>query len=201
MAYPHNLINAVACLAAWLSVVVSPSVVQADPPAAQQTRARDLRDRARQAMESDELPEARAALVSLQAIEPSADTTCNLGLVERRLGFKLEAVENLTRCVESFTTPPTKPEEKFRYDQLVVEQLMARAVVATLTLQAPPKAAVKIDGHAVKLSTPGREYFVLPGWHVIRVGSEERRLYLKEGSKTSLKFEAPPSLAKDLIRS
>jgi hypothetical protein len=71
---------------------------------------------------------------------------------------------------------------------------MAKAEVATVTIRAPRGATVMIDQQPVMVGDGAlaRPHFVAPGWHTIEVGSDRRRVELKAGTKTELRFEAPP---------
>ena len=129
-------------------------------------------------MEGDELLEARAALVALQAIEPSVDTECNLGMVARRLKLWVEATENLTRCVRSYTMVPPNPNDAERATELAAELAMARLEVAGVTINAPSGAPVRVDGQPMGAVSPDREIFLLPGQHTINVGDESKTVSL-----------------------
>jgi hypothetical protein len=162
------------------------------PPTAKEPLRDILRERARTAMEANELAESRAALLALQVIDPTIHSACNLGLVARRLSLWVEAAENLSRCVRAFTAVPPASRDIRRYDQFRAELAMARAMVASLRLATPLGARVTIGGAVFTSLTPDREIFLKPGQHLIEVGSQRRQLDLRPGSATSLDFTRPP---------
>jgi hypothetical protein len=202
MKLPDGILPVFALLSFGLCSLSSPGSVRAEPLAPDKGHAQMLRDRARLAIETDELPEAHAALLALQALDPSIDTACNLGLVARRLQRWVEAAENLNRCVRAYTAVPVEPVERARYDELVGELLMARAAVTSVVLTAPRGAPVTVDERPIGAASSHREYFVEPGWHVFGVGDERQRIHFKAGARLALKFGVSaksPSGARDPV--
>jgi hypothetical protein len=191
MKRPDGVLPVIALLTFGLCAVSSPRGARADPLTRDATSAQILRDRARLAMETDELPEARAALLALQALDPSVDTACNLGLVARRLKVWVEAAENLHRCVRAYAAVPAAPAERARYDELAGELLMARTAVTSVVLKGPSGAPVTVDGRSLGVASSDREYFIEPGWHVFGVGGERQRIHFKAGTKLLLEFGDP----------
>jgi hypothetical protein len=143
-------------------------------------------------MEADQLAESRAALLALLIIEPTLSTTCNLGLIARRLSLWVEAADNLNRCVRAYAAVPAAGRALARYDEMRAELAMARAMVAAVRIRTPEGARVTIDGMIVGPLTPHRETFLEPGTHVIEVANDRRELDLRAGSTRTLDFAAPP---------
>jgi hypothetical protein len=148
-------------------------------------------------MQTDELPESLAALRGLQALDPSVATTCNLGLVARRLGSSIEAAENLTQCVMAYSLVPASGAESAKVEEIAGELAMARAAIAVVSLKSPAGASVTIDGQEMGQASADREYFLEPGWHTFTATkgayTSRERINLARGAVRSIQLSpAPP---------
>ncbi|WP_437480461.1 hypothetical protein WME75_35625 [Sorangium sp. So ce1014] len=144
----------------------------AAPPPPRSPRVVALIREAEAALERLDTARARDLWAQIYDIERSTVGICQLGQLDRRLGRWVDAVVELTRCVQEMR-PPATPEEQKLYETRHADLAAARRQVAELRVFAPAGAApVLVDGRLVDES--GRIY-VAPGQHEVAARSPDGR--------------------------
>ncbi|WP_437645432.1 hypothetical protein [Sorangium sp. So ce362] len=177
----------------------------AAPPPPRSPRVVALIREAEAALERLDTARARDLWAQIYDIERSTVGICQLGQLDRRLGRWVDAVVELTRCVQEMR-PPATPEEQKLYETRHADLAAARRQVAELRVFAPAGAApVLVDGRLVDES--GRIY-VAPGQHEVAAampdgrtvrstvhvtaGESEPRAVLLSAEPASIRPAAPP---------
>ncbi|WP_437575382.1 hypothetical protein [Sorangium sp. So ce887] len=151
-----------AAAAAMFLLALTPAF--AAPPPPRSPRVVALIREAEAALERLDIARARDLWAQIYDIERSTVGICQLGQLDRRLGRWVDAVVELTRCVQEMR-PPATPEEQKLYETRHADLAAVRLEVAQLRVFAPAGAApVLVDGRLVDESG---QIYVAPGQHEV----------------------------------
>ncbi|WP_437904111.1 hypothetical protein WME95_37370 [Sorangium sp. So ce327] len=154
------------------------------------------------ALERLDIARARDLWAQIYDIERSTVGICQLGQLDRRLGRWVDAVVELTRCVQEMR-PPATPRERRLYETRHADLAAARLEVAQLHVFTPAGAApVLVDGRLVDESG---QVYVAPGQHeittmlpdgrkvrsMVHVTARESRVVLLSAEPASVRSVAP----------
>ncbi|WP_148314232.1 hypothetical protein [Sorangium cellulosum] len=106
--------------------------------------------------------------LQLWQVGPSERAACNVGQLSLRIGDMPRAAEFLTICLER-APAPAAPGERERHQSRALDLARAKQAVGALTFAVPPGAELSIDDRPVGRAPLGREVFVAPGSHRVRV--------------------------------
>ncbi|WP_437981431.1 hypothetical protein [Sorangium sp. So ce117] len=177
------------------------SAFAASPPP-RSPRVTALIKEAEAALERLDIARARDLWAQIYDIERSTVGICQLGQLDRRLGRWVDAVVELTRCVQEMR-PPATPTERRLYETRHADLAAARLEVAQLHVFAPAGAApVLVDGRLVDESG---QIYVAPGQHevttmlpdgrkarsMVHVTARESRVVLLSAEPASVRSVAP----------
>ncbi|WP_437935345.1 PEGA domain-containing protein [Sorangium sp. So ce341] len=106
--------------------------------------------------------------LQLWQVDPSERAACNVGQLSLRIGDMPRAAEFLTICLER-APAPSVPGERERHQSRALDLARAKQAVGALTFAVPQGAELSIDDRPVGRAPLGREVFVAPGSHRVRV--------------------------------
>lgn len=185
---------------AMFLLALDPAFAAQPPPRSPRVTA--LIKEAEAALERLDVARARDLWAQIYDIERSTVGICQLGQLDRRLGRWVDAVVELTRCVQEMR-PPATPRERRLHDTRHVDLAAARLEVAQLHVFAPVgAAAVLVDGRLVDESG---QIYVAPGQHevtamladgrkirsLVHVTARESRVVLLSAEPASVRAVAP----------
>ncbi|WP_437965357.1 PEGA domain-containing protein [Sorangium sp. So ce260] len=127
-----------------------------------------LQRSADRAVAEGHLAEARDIWLQLWQVDPSERAACNVGQLSLRIGDMPRAAEFLTACLER-TPAPAEAGARERDQSRALDLARAKQAVGALTFAVPPGAELSIDDRPVGRTPLGREVFVAPGSHRVRV--------------------------------
>ncbi|WP_437324717.1 hypothetical protein [Sorangium sp. So ce381] len=189
----------VAAVAMFL-LALEPAFAAQPPPRSPRVTA--LIKEAEAALERLDVARARDLWAQIYDIERSTVGICQLGQLDRRLGRWVDAVVELTRCVQEMR-PPATPRERRLYETRHADLAAARLEVAQLHVFAPAGAApVLVDGRLVDESG---QIYVAPGQHeittmlpdgrnarsMVHITARESRVVLLSAEPASVRSVAP----------
>jgi hypothetical protein len=189
----------VAAVAMFL-LALDPAFAAQPPPRSPRVTA--LIKEAEAALERLDIARARDLWAQIYDIERSTVGICQLGQLDRRLGRWVDAVVELTRCVQEMRPPATSGERRL-HDTRHADLAAARMEVAQLHVFAPAgAAAVLVDG---RLMDESGQIYVAPGQHevtamladgrkirsVVHVAARESRVVLLSAEPASVRSVAP----------
>ncbi|XXX74185.1 hypothetical protein WMF30_41730 [Sorangium sp. So ce134] len=149
-----------------LALLLVPSVGRAnDSPSGPLGRLLRSADRA---VADGHLADARDMWLQIWQVDPSEKAACNVGQLSLRIGDMLRAAQFLTICLER-TPAPVDPGTHERYESRALDLARAKQDVGALTFVVPLGAELSIDDLPVGRAPFGREVFVTPGSHRVRV--------------------------------
>ncbi|WP_437671797.1 hypothetical protein [Sorangium sp. So ce131] len=154
-----------------MALVLLPSAGRADAAGGPAER---LRRSADSAVASGLLAEARDLWLQIWQLERSEQAACNVGQLSLRIADMPRAAEFLTACLARERAPaPTDADARARHASRTLDLARARQAVGALTFAAPRGAELSIGGRPLGRAPLGREVFVAPGAHRVRVALGE----------------------------